>query len=237
MKILYIDVETTGLDWNLHGIVQLAFIIEVDGQVVEQHQFKMLPHIQDTIDRKAMEVNHLFKSVRTSTTGMASRYDWTWLDEQRPAVEVWNEVKLIWRKYIDQFNSQDKFVVAGYNCQAFDIPFLRKWIEKCEPETKFSVAGSFLGHTCLDPLPIFQFWKASGHFDDDQLRNLKLATVCALLEVDHEDEHDALSDIKATRILIKRVQVSQCDLDWINLYSRLEIEGKKKLDKKEPAKV
>lgn len=228
MKILYIDVETTGLDWNLHGIVQLAFIIEVDGQVVEQHQFKTLPFIQDTVDKKAMEVNGLFKSYTTVEGG----YDWQWLDEQRPAASVWDEVKAIWLKYIDRYNSQDKFIVAGYNCQAFDIPFLRKWIEKCEPSTRYSVAGAFLGHTCLDPLPIFQLWKASGHFNDGQLPNLKLETVCALLEVDHEVAHDALADIKATRILVKRVQASQCDLDWMNLYSRLEIEGKKNLTRK-----
>ena len=227
MKILYIDVETTGLDWNRHGLVQLAFIIEVDGQVVEQHQFKMLPFIEDHVDVRAMEVNGLYKSFTFGSAG----HTWKWLDDARPAVEVWRKVKAIWSKYIDKFNSQDKFIVAGYNCQAFDIPFLRKWIEKCEPETKFSVAGSFLGHTCLDPLPIFQFWKASGHFTFNQLPNLKLATVCALLDVELDDAHDALSDIKATRIVIKRVQNSQCDLDWGNLYNRLEEEGEKKLDK------
>lgn len=228
MKILYIDVETTGLDWNLHGIVQLAFIIEIDGQVVEQHECKMMPHIQDKIDKKAMDINGLFKSCTTAEDG----YSWQWLDEQLNPFDVWIGVRNIWSKYIDKFNSQDKFIVAGYNCQAFDIPFLRKWIEKCEYNDRYSVAGAFLGHTCLDPLPILQFWKASGHLIDRSHTplNLKLSTVCELLDIDYQFAHDALSDIRATRILVKRVQASQCSLDWGNLFSRLEEEGKSKAD-------
>lgn len=243
MKILYIDVETTGLDWNRHGIVQLAFIIEVDGQIVEQHEFKILPFIEDEVDHKAIKVHGIGRAfpipagqpIASPKGSPGFRFEWH--EDQRPAKDVWQVVKAIWSKYVDKYHRTDKFVVAGYNVQGFDIPFLRKWIEKCEPSDRYSVAGSFLGWYCLDPLPIIQLWKVSGHFKDNQLPNLKLATVCALLDIDLPEAHDAMLDIMATRILCKRVQASQCDLDWGNLYNRLEIEGEIKLDKKEPAEV
>ena len=40
MKLIYLDTETTGLDSRKHGMVQLACIIEIDG---DSHDFNMLP--------------------------------------------------------------------------------------------------------------------------------------------------------------------------------------------------
>lgn len=43
MKILYFDVETTGTDSSKHEITQLAIIVEVDGVVKEEVNWRCQP--------------------------------------------------------------------------------------------------------------------------------------------------------------------------------------------------
>lgn len=43
MKILWIDTETTGLDPDKHGIIQLAMIVDIDGQIKGKEIFTMCP--------------------------------------------------------------------------------------------------------------------------------------------------------------------------------------------------
>ena len=42
-KIFYFDTETTGLDPKRHDIIQLAYIVEINGEVKEEGEFKLQP--------------------------------------------------------------------------------------------------------------------------------------------------------------------------------------------------
>ena len=46
MNILWVDVETTGLDRHRHGIIQIAGMVEVDGEVVETFDLRMNPEAE-----------------------------------------------------------------------------------------------------------------------------------------------------------------------------------------------
>jgi len=45
MKLLFLDVETTGVDNSKNGIIQLSGIIEIDGVIKEEFNFNRLSGI------------------------------------------------------------------------------------------------------------------------------------------------------------------------------------------------
>lgn len=56
MKLLWIDTETTGLYPKTNGIIQVAFIIDFQGEIVAEKQFVMNP-VGRRIDDQALLIN------------------------------------------------------------------------------------------------------------------------------------------------------------------------------------
>ena len=60
-KVLWLDVETTGLDCRKHGLREVGFIIEIDGAEVDKGVFKINPFTYTTrdveIDDYALEIS------------------------------------------------------------------------------------------------------------------------------------------------------------------------------------
>lgn len=189
-KILYIDVETTGVDPHRHGLVQLGQVIEINGRIMRTDKWDIVPFPEDIIDQKALDV-----------TGMTR--DQLFAPGRLLPIDAWRVIKNTWDQFINKFDRDDKFILAGYNVDAFDQRFLRRFIDKCQPEERFSIAGSYIGHLTMDPLPLLKWLKAVHVLD---IPNLKLQTVCDHLGIKLEDAHDALADITATRQLVRRVR-------------------------------
>jgi DNA polymerase-3 subunit epsilon len=137
------------------------------------------PSNMDTIDEKALEVGGVTKEELESL-------DYTITD----AVE---DLKSIWGKYIDKYDKEDKFVVAGYFVR-FDVDFLREMFFKSGD--RYGI-GSWC-FTCLLDVPSFISVGVAKY--GMRFKNFKLETVCEKLGVPLK-AHNALSDIKATRIL------------------------------------
>ena len=49
-KVLWLDVETTGLDCRKHGLREVGFIIEIDGVEVDKGVFRINPFTYTTRD-------------------------------------------------------------------------------------------------------------------------------------------------------------------------------------------
>lgn len=188
-KVFNFDVETTGLFANTHGINQLAFIIEINGEVVEEHNFLIRPFQTDKIDKKALEVQG--RTVKDLLKG------------QLPE-EVHEQVVEIMAKYINKFDPADKFYPCGYNI-AFDTNFLIQFFKKNDD----NYLGSWLKlNAQIDPLYILRMLDYMGQIS---LENYKLETVCNALGIEI-DAHDALSDIRATVEVRKIVEgLMSCD--------------------------
>ena len=60
-KVLWLDVETTGLDCRKHGLREVGLIIEIDGVEVDKVVFKINPFTYTTkdveIDDYALEIS------------------------------------------------------------------------------------------------------------------------------------------------------------------------------------
>lgn len=175
MKILWLDVETTGLDEVRNDIITLSAIIEIDGIVQRSINLKIQPHSWDNINDEALKINGI-------TREQMKTFD---------TPEVAHE-KLIafFERYVDRFDSTDKFQPAGYNI-TFDMLMLASFFTKCGDK----YFGSWIDYHKFDVATLVQFLYLLNVL---VLENYKLVTVAKELEMKLE-AHTAKSDIKITR--------------------------------------
>ena len=114
IKKLFYDVETVGLDYRKHSIVQLSGFIEIDGKIVEHFDFKIRPHPKSHIDEEALKVNR-------KTIEEIQKYE---VHEKQ-----FKKFNRLLDSYCDKYNKEDKIYLIGYNNTKFDDFFLRKYFE------------------------------------------------------------------------------------------------------------
>ena len=185
MKICYIDVETTGLDAVKNDIIQLAGIVEIDGEVKSTFEFECQPYSFENLEPKAMEVNGY------------TRQD---LEKFENPLKVKAQLECLFSKHVDKFDKTDKFTFAGYN-SPFDFRFCKEWWKK--GGDKFW--GSYFEYKQMDIYPLFQMYAMAAKLD---LPNHKLVTAAAHFGLDFGEEgaHDAMADIRVTREVGIKVQ-------------------------------
>lgn len=185
VKILYLDLETTGLYSRRHGIIQIAGIIEIDGNIAEEFNFKVKPFEEDEVVEKALEVN------KTSEAEIKLYED---------PKEVFFKFITKLSKHVNRFDKNDKFHIIGYKID-FDTSFLREYFKK--NLDKFY--GSYFYSNSVDVMDLCSdFLMSERHL----LKDFKLGTVYGHIfnkEIP-EDLHDAFADIKYTRELYKKVR-------------------------------
>jgi DNA polymerase III subunit epsilon len=181
MKKFYFDTETTGVNPGVNDIIQLAGIIEIDGEIKDGFVLEMQPFSYENIDQGAI-----------NTHGISVEKIRTFMTPQEAYVKLTD----IFNKYVDKFNREDKFIVCGYNVK-FDIDFLNDFFKKNSDSYLFSYLGM-----SKDPYPVFQYLKAMGKI---QSENLKLGTMCKYYGIDLANTHDAFADINATKLLIEKL--------------------------------
>ena len=100
-------------------------------------------------------------------------------------------------KYIDKYDKNDKFIVAGYNVK-FDIDILKALFERNNNKFLFSYFNSSM----LDPLYSVRLLQVAGILP--VLENNKLETWCKYFNIELK-AHDSLQDITATKKLIEKL--------------------------------
>lgn len=110
MKLLFFDLETTGIKFWRNGIHQISGEIVIDGESKESFNFNVCPHPQCEIDEEALQVCNV-------TREQILAY--------RPMKEVYDDFVRMLSKYVDKYNKKDKFFLVGYNNASFDNSFLK----------------------------------------------------------------------------------------------------------------
>jgi len=177
MKVCWIDTETTGLDKNIHGIWQIAVLIDIDGQVVDEQNFLCNP---DTVWD---EETKRFSSVSPEE-----------VEEFTPISQVKTQLKKLLTKYVNQYDCSDKFTAAGYNVQ-FDMGFLEILWQRCGDKYLYSL----FTHRFLDVKDLYivgEWLRVASNLPRYRLEDVARAVG---IEFDVEGTHDALFDIKLTR--------------------------------------
>ena len=190
VKLCYIDTETTGLDAKRHGIIQLAAIMEIDGEEVSTFSEKMRPASTCAADTSALEISG-------NTIEMIKTY--------RPESEVYRNFVEWLGQFVGKFDKLDKAFFCGYN-SPFDVEFVRALFER--NGDKFF--GSWFWSGSIDVMGA-ALWSLRDQ--RPRLANFKLGTVAEHVLGSRVAEltadaglHDALTDIRLTRELHMRVR-------------------------------
>lgn len=184
VKMVFLDVETTGLDPRQHVIHQLSGHIYVNGNLEEEFNYNIKPHERGKISQDALKV-----------AGVTTQEIMKYPDRK----EVFPAFHVLLKRRCDPYNKQDKYFFCAYNAH-FDNGFMRKFFEQ-NGERYF---GSYFWSGSIDVMCLAQeFLKEDRHLMPD----FKLMTVAEWLglTVDQTKAHDSLYDIIITKAIYDRV--------------------------------
>lgn len=176
-KVFWFDVETTGLSPIKNDTIQLAYIVDIDGKVETKGEFFIQPFDYNNISMDALKVNGLtIDKLKTFTIPQT----------------IYTKLQLVLSKFVDKYNSNDKFIPAGFNVQ-FDIGFLQQFFLK----NMDKYYGSFFDYKAID-VALLAYMLV--YFGKLRLEDYKLVTLAHHYGI-KLNAHNALSDIEATREL------------------------------------
>lgn len=184
-KFLYLDCETTGLDADKHGVIQVACIVTkgeniISAKEVDRLNLRFNPiSIGCEVSKEALEVNGIKKKeIKTFPT------------------DSFKKLIKFFEKHINKYDKEDKFVVIGQNVK-FDVEMLHGWARR----ENFDFMGSFVDWRVIDTLSIARLESSLGKINPE---NFQLATLCKEYGIE-EPDHDAMDDITATKHLLEQM--------------------------------
>lgn len=179
MKLLFFDLETTGVNPGRNGIHQISGEIVIDGVSKEQFDFHVQPNPKAIIEEEALKVAGV-------TREQVMAYP--------PMSQVYSEFVAMLGKYVDKYDKKDKFFLVGYNNAAFDNQFLRGFFLQNSDQ----YFGSWFWSNSIDVMVLASAFLMNKR---TEMENFKLSTVAKFLgvDVDDKDLHNALYDIALTK--------------------------------------
>ena len=191
-RIVFVDIETGGLNAKKHAITQIA-ALAVDGAL----------NVLEAFERKIQ-----FGVLEGSTAALnKQKYDpATWSQQGERADDVARQFASFLRRHaaISKIARNGRpyrlAVLAGHNAVAFDLPFLREWYRR--QDTFCPVA-----HHALCTLERTK-WYFAEHPQVTPPDSYALGYLCEYFGVEfpESDRHDALADVRATLELYRRLR-------------------------------
>lgn len=186
LKVLWVDIESTGLDPSFNEIIQLSGFLEIDEKRIEGFDIKMRPNHPERASEEALEKQNLsVEDIMKYPLSQKEGYD---------------KFMKVLDKHIDRFDKTDKINIAGYNC-GFD----RKFIDAMFKTNNNDFVGAYFWFEMLDCLPLVMLFKIVGKYKGE---NLKLETVCEEFGLPFKVGtcHNSLYDIVQTRKLFSKLE-------------------------------
>lgn len=217
LPILWCDLETSGLQADRHGIIQMHLLFDNMGYIEDELHLDIQPFPEEkiVIGENEYEYQSIPYLLPPITLPNFLTTDGTRLDEDTrlephgitlgklatftPPKEAFNQLITWLNKHIDKFDRNDKADIGGFNVQ-FDLGFLTTFFTKNEAEKSKIYLGAYTTWRKLDPMYLlynqahFRFGKA------DNLSSFSLEVVAKHYDIEHIP-HQVESDIKATRAL------------------------------------
>jgi len=176
MKVAWIDTETTGLDPEKNGLIQVALIIEIDYNPVARTDFRMNP-IGKAFDPQAMAIHGLSEEQIAAYPTSAS---------------IKTKIEKFFSQFVNKYDKQDKLIPAGYNVD-FDLDFLQRLWE----DTGDKYIFSWFAHAPIDIYRAHRLLEWAGIAEAPSDR--KLETMAKMYGIETPNSHDAAADIETTR--------------------------------------
>jgi len=181
-KVLWIDTETTGFSASKNDIVQVAGIVEIDGEVVETFDLNCRALNPENIQPAALECNGLTREAI--------------LAYPDPEIVILHILQL-GHKYVD---GGDTFIFGAHNA-SFDLRMMKGlFVKNGYEEEQFT---EYLSGGIIDTMKMLKTY-SKAHPEAD-IANSKLITGTLYFDIKH-NSHEAMSDITATRELYLTLQ-------------------------------
>ena len=180
MKLLFVDIETTGLYENVHHIWELAAIYDEDGQFKSKFEMKAAPPPDAKFSKEALEKSNVTMEEL-----------WEIKNDQRNLKEMFEA----WlSELVDKFDTNDKMFFAAYNSATFDYPFCRRLWRDHED----NYFGSFFWFPDIDVMRIAAWALINKRH---MLPNFKLFTVAKAMGIPVNDKkaHSAMYDCRIAK--------------------------------------
>jgi DNA polymerase III subunit epsilon len=187
MRFLWVDTETTGIETEDSSCFEIGMILVDNGKQICERCFFLNP-LSETIlyHEDAGKINGYTKEKIESFTPEK---------EEVPIIASFlSEAREFFQK---DGTKTEKMVFSGYNC-GFDYGHIKALCERngLKMEDYFTgVKADVFG----------QVKKASEAKAIPYLENRKLGTLCKYFSIDLTNAHDALADVRATRILAAKL--------------------------------
>ena len=180
LSVVFMDLETGGLDPDRHAIIQFAALATVGlREIVDEFEVKI--HFPwSAVDEEALELNSYDGNTwaaEAKSPNVAADMIYSFLS---------NHAEL--EKTSRRGSTYKVARLAGHNAASFDCPFLAAWFKRRD---KFCPAAIY------EPLDTIQLarWYFAIHGDPPE--NLKLGTLAAHFGIE-QPTHDALADVRTT---------------------------------------
>lgn len=179
MKLLFFDLETTGIKYWRNGIHQISGEIVIDGETKERFNYNVCPHPQCDIEEDALRVCNVSREQVLSYPAMQ---------------QIYTEFVTMLGKYVDKYDRKDKYFLIGYNNASFDNYFLKAFFVQNGDQFFYS----WFWVNCIDVMVL-----ASHHLMKERhiMPDFRLETVARHLGItlDPDRLHDAAYDIHLTK--------------------------------------
>ena len=183
MKVLWFDCETSGIAPYRHGIIELAYQLEINGKTAAEGVLHSNCDGYE-IDDAALEVN---KFNRQALAEFSSPH------------HMYLALAALFAGHVDKYERDDKLIAGGYNVE-FDVNFLRALWDRSKDE----YFGSWFAFGVLDPARIVRFLQYTGKVP--WFSKMTLVELAKYYGVERPDAHDALADITMTRDIVAKIK-------------------------------
>lgn len=185
LKILWLDVETTGLNEKENDIVQIAAIFDIDIVPYWEINMYVQPFSFDAIDSAALDVTGF---TRDQLKGFL------------PPSKAHGKLNKQLDGVINKYDRKDKACIAGQN-PSFDRDFLKEFYNKNNDK----YFGSWFDYHTIDISTLAAVFHRKGIidlYDPERDRvSLKLNNIARAFGLEQKEKHDALDDIKLARTI------------------------------------
>lgn len=185
-KLIYIDLETSGLDHEICAITQLSAIYEKDGKEIDRIDLRMRPNPEHAVFRGALDTTNL--SYNDIMKNPLSQY------EGYLKLLKWFDGK------VNKFDSNDKLFAIGYNIINFDAKFLRKFFEMHDN----NFYNSYIYYPEIDVVPILAFYTMESRNNTENFKQMSTAKALGI-EVDETKAHEAMYDCIILREIYRKL--------------------------------
>lgn len=180
-KLLVIDLETSGLDPDLHSVLSIGAAVWDDGNIVDSIELYIREDVV-AVQQEALLVNQI---------------DLSWLRENGISpVEAVDAIEIFVRRNFDFSSPETRAGLAGHNLN-FDIPFLKRLYQRVGAPYQATYS-----HRVIDTASILGFFILAGLLP---LSGASSTEAFAHFGIIVPARHTALGDAIATAHLLEKL--------------------------------